>query len=38
MIFLGTYTLPGSKTDEWTKCSIKFFDRIRDIYRMVDQA
>lgn len=23
MIFMGTFTLPGNKTDEWTKCSIE---------------
>jgi len=23
MIFMGTYTLPGSETEEWTKCSIE---------------
>ena len=23
MIFIGTYTMPGSKTDEWTRCSIE---------------
>lgn len=23
MIFMGTFTLPGNKTDGWTKCSIE---------------
>ncbi len=23
MIFMGTFTLPGSETEEWTKCSIE---------------
>jgi hypothetical protein len=23
MIFMGTFTMPGNKTDEWMKCSIE---------------
>ena len=27
MIFMGTYTLPGNKTEEWTKCSLEMAEK-----------
>jgi hypothetical protein len=28
MIFMCTYTLPGSKTEEWAKCSMEMADNL----------